>query len=154
MQTLSLYIHILGAILLVGGMLFFTLIAAPYLRGLEDKKETALHFQGLGKRFKTIGLIAWAMLLITGPLNLYLMGFNSFMLSSFDFWSSDYGKILLTKILLVLLLITTSLVHDLVIGPKSRTSQKYSAVTKIVGRGNLVIALIIVLFAVILRFSI
>ena len=144
MSTITLYFHIVGALLLVGGMLFFTLIAAPYLRSLEDKKETARHFQGLGKRFKTVGLLAWAMLLITGPLNIYQMGIE---LNS-EFWASSYGQILTVKLVLILIVIISSIVHDFYIGPKARKSGQYSSLAKIMGRSNLILTLIIVYFAV------
>lgn len=153
MQTISLYIHILGALLLVGGMLFFSLIAAPYLRTLEDKRDMAIHFQGLARRFKTFGLIAWSMLLITGPLNLFSMGMDSSIFLSTEFWSSSYGATLMIKLSLIAILITSSVVHDFFIGPKSRDSEKFSLLAKLMGRGNLVIALFIVFFAVLLRLN-
>lgn len=144
MQTITLYFHIIGALLLVGGMLFFTLIAAPYLRSLKDEKESAIHFQGLGKRFKTVGLLAWAMLLITGALNLYQMEIE---LSS-ELLNTSYGQILIAKLTLVLIVITSSIIHDFYIGPKSRNNPKLASTTKIIGRSNLILTLIIVYFAV------
>ncbi len=145
--------HILGAILLVGGMLFFSLIAAPYLRTLEDKRDMAIHFQGMAKRFKTFGLIAWALLLITGPLNLFSMGLDSSIFLSTGFWASSYGTTLMIKLSLIAILITSSLIHDFFIGPKSRDSEKFSLIAKLMGRSNLVIALFIILFAVLLRLN-
>jgi len=149
MTSFIMFLHILGALLLVGGMLFFTLIAAPYLRSLEDKRETARHFQAMGKRFKTVGLVAWGMLLVTGPINLHLRGFE---LDS-AFWASGYGKALMIKLILVALVIASSVIHDFVIGPRSRSNPKLSNVAKIVGRSNLVLTLIVVYLAVTLKFG-
>ncbi|HAG49785.1 MAG TPA: hypothetical protein DCL42_00405 [Deltaproteobacteria bacterium] len=55
------------------------------------------------------------------------------------------------KLAFVVLIVLTSFFHDFILGPKARGSKTYSAIAKVVGRSNLFLALIIVLFAVFLR---
>ena len=55
------------------------------------------------------------------------------------------------KLGLVALIVISSLLHDFWVGPKARTSPKFSFYAKVFGRGNLIVALLIVIFAVIIR---
>ncbi len=151
MLTLSLYLHIVAAVLLVGGMLFLSTVLAPYLRTISDPAEKSKIFQAVGGRFRLWGWAALGVLLITGPLNLYLKGISPVAIFDPAFCSTAYGKILVTKLILVLIIITTSLTHDLWLGPAARKSKKYSKIALIMGRGNLLIALVIIALAVMLR---
>lgn len=151
MLKLSVFLHIVAAMLWVGGMLFLTLVLAPFLKTIRDPAERSLMYQVVGKRFRFWGWIAVAMLVITGPLNLYFRGIPLSNLADASFYSTSYGKTLAVKITFVILAITASLLHDFVFGPKAKNLHGYSSIAKWMGRSNLLIALIIVLFAVFLR---
>ncbi|MBI3399027.1 MAG: DUF4149 domain-containing protein [Deltaproteobacteria bacterium] len=151
MLKLSLFLHIIAAVFWIGGMLFLTLIVAPFLKAIQDSKERSRIYQIVGKSFRLWGWVAIAILAITGPLNLYLMGIPLKKLIDPAFHSTSYGKVLAMKISLVILIVLTSLSHDFFFGPKARNSPAYSVMAKWLGRSNLFIALAIVIFAVFLR---
>lgn len=151
MLKLSLFFHIVAALLWIGGMLFLTLIIAPFLKTIQDVKERSRIYQSVGKSFRFWGWVAISILVITGPLNLHLMGIPLSNLIDPSFYRNPYGRTLAIKISFVILIISTSLLHDFILGPKARSSSGYSRIAKWLGRSNLFIALAIVLFAVFLR---
>lgn len=151
MLKFSLFLHIVAALFWIGGMLFLTLVVAPFLKTIQDVKERSRIYQIVGKGFRFWGWVAISIMVITGPLNLYLMGMPLSNLIDPSFHSTSYGKALDVKISFVVLIIMTSLLHDFIFGPKARNSPACSFIAKWLGRSNLFIALTIVLFAVFLR---
>ena len=61
-------IHVLAALLWLGGMLFLGVVGAPVLRAIEPPALRQRLFNELGRRFRTIGWIAIATLVVTGVL--------------------------------------------------------------------------------------
>lgn len=143
----ALFLHIISAVFWIGGMLFLVLVIAPFLKSLPDPKEKSRIYQTVGKQYRFWGWVAIITLLITGPFVL---------LSLYPDWSvlapsTDLGKAVTIKVALVVLIVLSSFFHDFLIGPKARSSPKYSTIARVFGRGNLLIALLIVLFAVFIR---
>ncbi len=151
MLKLSLFLHIIAALFWIGGMLFMTIVVVPFLKTIQDAQERSRIYQVVGKSFRFWGWVAISILVITGPLNLYLMGIPLSIFLDPSIHSTPYGKVLSIKISFVILIILTSLLHDFVFGPKARNSPGYSSFAKWLGRSNLFTAIIIVLFAVFLR---
>ncbi len=116
-----------------------------------EPKERSRVYRFVGQRYKVFGWAAIAVLLITGPLNLHLMGVSLSSLFDGSFHSSRYGMAIMVKLLLVAAIVVSSLIHDFYLGPKARTDRKYSSVARRVGRLNLLIAMLIVLFATFIR---
>ncbi len=149
---IALFFHIVAAMFWVGGMLFITLVVAPFLQSMPDPKDRSKVYQVVGKRFRFLGWIAIIILLVSGPVVLYaLYGISMPDIFFAPLHGTPIGRALSIKLTLVLILVVSSLTHDFWLGPKARNSPKYSLIAKIFGRGNLVIALAIVIFAVILR---
>ena len=148
---ISLFFHVIAAILWIGGMLFLTLVIAPFLRSLNDRKQQSMLYQAVGTRYRFWGWVAIVTLLITGPVNLYLMGISPLLIFNPTFHGTDYGFALMMKLAFVFIIVASSLLHDFWIGPKARQSPKYSKIAKIAGRSNLIIAILIVIFAVFIR---
>ncbi len=152
MVKITLFIHILAALFWIGGMLFLSLIVAPFLLTIEDRNERSRIYQVVGTRYRFWGWLSLAALLVTGPINLYLLwGVPPSDLVSHEVYGSAFGKALGAKLGLVFLIVLTSLLHDFWIGPGARTSPKFSAYARFLGRFNLAVALIIVMLAVMLR---
>lgn len=151
MLKLSLWIHVMAAIFWIGGMLFLTLVIAPFLKGIEDPQERSRIYHVVGRRFRLWGWIAIGLLLLTGPLNLYLMGLPLEGLLSGNLYRGPYGKTLITKLAFVVLIVITSFLHDFVFGPRARGSRYYGTLARWIGRGNLLMALFIAFLAVALR---
>lgn len=147
----SLFLHVLAAIFWIGGMLFLSLVVAPFLKSLDDPAKKSEIYQVVGKRYRFLGWVAIVILLVTGPVNFYYIGVTPGMFFDVDFYGTPYGKTVALKLFFVGLIVVSSLVHDFWLGPKARGSAGYSRIAMIFGRGNLLLALIIVAFAVMLR---
>lgn len=148
----ALFAHIISAIFWIGGMLFLTLVVAPYLQTLPDPRERSKIYQVVGKKYRLFGWIAIITLLLSGPAILYkLYGITPSGITDPSLHATPFGRALAVKLALVLLIVTSSLVHDFWLGPKARSSPNFSLIAKIFGRSNLLIALLIVIFAVFLR---
>jgi copper resistance protein D len=120
LYLLNVTLHVLAALLWLGGMFFFALVGAPVLRRLEPAALRARVFRELGEAFRTAGWIAIAVLLVTGALNLALTGvLRGGQLSHPAFWASSYGRALAWKLAAVATMIIISAVHDFVLGPRA-----------------------------------
>lgn len=113
-------IHVLAALLWLGGMFFLAVVGAPVLRELDPPELRARLFRRLGERFRTVGWIAIAVLIVTGLGNLAFRGILSpAVLGDGSFWAGRYGTTLAWKIGLVAAMVTISFVHDFVEGPRA-----------------------------------
>lgn len=149
---IALLLHILSAIFWIGGMLFLVLVVAPYLKTIADPKAKSQIYQVVGKQYRFWGWVAIITLLITGPVMLYyLYGLPLTALFDPTFHATDFGKAVVGKVTLVTIIVITSLVHDFWLGPQARNSPGFSKTARFFGRMNLLIALLIVLFAVFIR---
>jgi uncharacterized membrane protein len=114
-------IHVLAAMLWLGGMFFLGVVGAPLLRAIEPPDLRQRLFQLIGERFRAVGWFAIAVLLITGVINLHYRGMLHWdaVLGSMSFWRSSLGLILGVKLLCVSIMITVSAVHDFIQGPRA-----------------------------------
>lgn len=147
MLKIALFLHVLSAIFWIGGMLFLVAVIAPYLKTLSDPKAKSQIFQVVGKQYRKWGWVAIITLLVTGPFMLLTMYPDYSIYSP----STGFGLALTIKLTLVTIIVLSAFVHDFFIGPKARNSPKISSIARIFGRANLIIALVIVVFAVFLR---
>lgn len=149
---LALFFHIISAIFWIGGMLFLVLVIAPFLKTLNDPKEKSRIYQTVGKKYRFWGWVAIITLLVTGPVMLSAFyGIPPQKIFDPSLHSTAFGKALAIKLALVFIIVVSSLVHDFWLGPRARSSPNFSSIAKVFGRTNLIIALLIVIFAVILR---
>ena len=111
-------IHVLAALLWLGGMFFLAAVGAPVLRRVEPPSLRAELFQKLGVQFRRVGWIAILILLVTGSLNLHFRGLLSVdALSSAAFWRTPYGVALAWKLLAVTAMLVVQAIHDFIVGP-------------------------------------
>ena len=136
------WVHVLSAITWVGGMLFIALVLVPTARGFDDARLRTRLIQESGRRFRTVGWIALALLILTGGLNLWL---QPFLLGSSRFhW----------KLGLVVLALILSGFHDCVLGPRAGLPGADASIhvrASWIARLNVVVALAIVLLGLSLR---
>ncbi|MBI4949315.1 MAG: DUF4149 domain-containing protein [Deltaproteobacteria bacterium] len=148
----ALFLHIISAVFWIGGMLFLVAVVAPYLQTLTDPKEKSKIFQIVGTQFRKWGWVAIITLLVTGPVILYkLYGLPPSAIADPALHASAWGTTLVIKLALVVIIVISALVHDFWIGPQARNSPGFSKIARLFGRVNLLIALLIVIFAVLLR---
>lgn len=148
MREIILTIHIITAMLWVGGMLFMVVVLSPYVRKLPNSVEL---FQKVGKRFSITGtFIGLPILFITGIGNMHYLGIS---FSDFLYQSSSYVATLHNKIHLFILSVILAILHDIYLGPKSGSSETYRKLTRLIGILNLTIGIFIVYLAAKLRFG-
>lgn len=143
-SMLIVWIHILAAMFWIGGMLFFSLVLVPSLRGLPPEERTDLMIR-IGRRYRRAGWISLAVLLVTGLIRLYHLGFAPL----------AAGNWLWAKLAMVIVMVLLTLLHDLILGPRSieisRTSpapHRLQRTVRWMARLNLAVGLLVVLAAV------
>lgn len=112
--VLILWIHLMSAMVWIGGMTFLTLIAVPSLKKLASPEMQAILYKDIGRRFKLVGWICIFVLILTGPINIYHHVTSHHMI---DDGEDNFHSIFVLKLGLVLIMILLSLIHDFVLGP-------------------------------------
>jgi putative copper resistance protein D len=114
-------LHVLAAMLWLGGMFFLGIVGAPVLRNVEPPPLRQRLFQELGSRFRRVGWISIAVLVTTGVFNLYFRGWLhwSGVLGSGAFWNGAVGRALAVKLVAVILMVSISAIHDFIHGPRA-----------------------------------
>ena len=111
-------VHVLAALLWLGGMFFLAAVGAPVLRAVEPPALRAQLFARLGERFRTVGWWTIAVLIVTGTLNLHFRGMlRADVLGWAGFWSTPFGAALVWKLGAVTAMVMVSALHDFVLGP-------------------------------------
>lgn len=114
---LNVTVHVLAALLWLGGMFFLAAVGAPALRELDAPLRAEL-FRRLGEQFRRVGWVAIGVLILTGIANLQFRGMLSWdVLGSGAFWATSYGHALAWKLGAVAAMLVASAVHDFVLGP-------------------------------------
>lgn len=160
LYVISTWIHLLSAIVWMGGMAFLALVLVPALRQPTMRKNAAALIIASGRRFKLVGWTCLGVLVLTGIGNLYARGMLGSALSNGDFWTTPYGKMLFLKLCLVSVILVLSLVHDFYFGPKAATAMKENPeapetkrlrrAASWIGRMNILLALAVTLLGVML----
>lgn len=148
-------IHLLAALLWLGGMFFLGAVGAPVLREVEPGLRARL-FHLLGIRFRLVGWIALTVLVATGLANLHFRSLlQADLWSSPDFWAGSYGRMLAVKLGCVLLMLVLSAIHDFGVGPAivratpgSARAERLRRATSWIGRINALLGVILVIAAV------
>ncbi len=114
---LNLFLHILAALTWVGGLFFVVLVLRPVISKMESRQLQANLFDQIGRRFRQVGWIALAILIVTGVLNLHFRGIGMAQIISANFWESEWGSLLALKLLLVAIVLILSYLHDFRLAP-------------------------------------
>jgi uncharacterized membrane protein len=157
---LAVWIHLLAAVVWIGGTAFLTLVLVPALREVELGARRSELLQATGVRFRSVGWIALGVLIGTGILVLMLRGVGWADVASAAFWGSDFGRVLAAKLLLVATILAASVTHDFVVGPRatrllraeptSARASRQRRVATLLGRSTLLLALAVLVLAVLL----
>lgn len=118
MYHLSVFVHVVSAVVWLGGMLFLALVAIPVLRGLPDRPRAELVAQ-LGERFRPVAWACIALLLVTGVANLAYRGVTWESVVTGRLWQSPFGQVLAWKLAMVAAMVALSAWHDFSLGPRS-----------------------------------
>ena len=144
---ISVWLHIVAAAFWIGGMLFLPLILLP---GIKNNPERRNLLMSTGLKFRFYGYIVLAIMFVTGLFNIYLRGISF----SLDFFiKTRYGQLVELKIILFVLMLMISLMHDLIVGRKAieqMENQYIKWIARWTGRILLFIALIMAYIGVII----
>jgi len=161
LYQLSVFIHILSAIVWIGGMLFLALVVVPTTRGMPPP-ERAVLFGAVGRRFRTVGWICVGLLIVTGIVNSAYRGVTLDNLFSAELWSNPFGTTLALKLGVVAVMLALSVYHDFVIGPASvrlgsqvqpaslKEAQRLRKRASLIGRIEAILALVVLALAIML----
>ncbi|HSU17032.1 DUF4149 domain-containing protein [Longimicrobium sp.] len=118
LYLLNVTIHVMAAMLWLGGMFFLAAVGAPALRAVEPAELRARLFAQIGRRFRGVGWGAIAVLVATGVGNLAFTGaFRGGAILRAEFWATAYGHALAWKLVSVAAMISVSALHDFWLGP-------------------------------------
>lgn len=106
-QAILTWIHLISAAIWVGGSLFIGIVFSPLLKTMANSIEERLQIMiKVGKRFNKIAVPSLFILMATGLYNSHLL------LSKPDLLiATSYGTYLIIKIILVIALIITYIIH-------------------------------------------
>jgi putative copper export protein len=116
--TLVRWLHLLAVATWLGGMIFLGAVVVPVVRASGGIARSRELVTAVGRRFGVVGGIAWATLLVTG---LLLLDHRN--VSVADLTDSDYGRRVLTKLVLLLLIGVVVVLHATVQGPRVRRAE-------------------------------
>jgi len=112
------WLHLLGASVLLGGAVLLAFVVIPFARRLPDLDRAAL-VEGVGRRFRTLTWVALLVLFATGLVQLSLRGFPPTVIFQPETLPGRFGQVLAWKLSLFYLLVLLSLVHDFYVGPRA-----------------------------------
>jgi putative copper resistance protein D len=148
---LNVWLHILAAVIWIGGMLFLSLIAVPVLRRIDAPLLRRDLFRAMARRFRRLVWICVAVLVPTGIANVMYYGNTAA--------GSPYMKVLHIKLGLVAFLVIMGLLHDFVIGPRAARAMSRDGLPPTgsdllmvtlapwIGRFNLLLGIVILMLA-------
>lgn len=115
---LNVFVHVLSAVVWLGGMFFLAAVGAPVLRKVRPPEVRAALFKQIGIQFRVLGWVCIILLLATGVVNLHYRGLlTAEVWTGVGFWTTGYGRILATKLFLVAAMVLVQGVHDFALGP-------------------------------------
>lgn len=122
LYVLAVWLHLLAAIIWIGGMLFLVLVVVPWMRSGEGRIDAAKFLRETGRRFRNIGWTCFAVLVLTGSFALWMRGVRLASFTNEDWLASSFGRIVLIKLTVFATVLGISLMHDLVVGPRATTA--------------------------------
>jgi uncharacterized membrane protein len=127
------WVHLAALAAFLGGHLMLTVVIRPLARSASPEQSDLV--RRIGRRFKSLAWASLVLLIVTGFFNLLNEGGSARI-------ESTWGGVLMLKLLLVLVLIGLSVVHDFILdpygpgalkGPAARTAARDISARRIQG---------------------
>ncbi len=148
------WLHLMAAIIWVGGTLFTSLVVQPCLRATLSEDRRFAVYSEIGRRLSVVQWATWSVLLVTGVWKLWSVSATP------EVFYGPFGRILAVKLSLVAVMVALSLAHSLSWGPALTRGTMAPAVRVALarrvafwGRINGLVMLGIVFCAVLLRYN-
>ncbi len=155
---ISVFLHILSAIIWIGGMLFLAMIVVPVTRKPDFQAVAGRLYAEISTKFRNVGWACLILIFITGFLNLSGRFGSMGIMSDAAFWTGPFGGALASKISIFILIVLMSIVHDFFVGPRAAKllaqnpddpkALKLRKSASWFGRINLLLGLVVVYLAV------
>jgi len=157
-DALIMWAHLIAASIWVGGSIFIGIVLAPLLKTISDSIEGRLSIMiRVGRKFNKIGIPSLFVLIVTGIYNSV-----GFIASPSMILSTNYGIVLLVKIILVIMLLITFAIHVRLIRSEAERKieskelsgellQKLRSKIIMLGRLTVILSLAILLMAALLH---
>ncbi|HXX05276.1 MAG TPA: CopD family protein [Candidatus Bathyarchaeia archaeon] len=157
-DALIMWAHLVAASIWVGGSIFIGIVLAPLLKTISDSIEGRLSIMiRVGRKFNKIAVPSLIILIVTG-----LYNSSGYLTKPSLFLSTNYGLVLVVKIILVIILIITFIIHVRLIRSKvekqieSKTLssieiQRFRSKIIALGRITVIVSVAILLMAALLH---
>ncbi|MDB5104852.1 MAG: copper resistance [Fibrobacteres bacterium] len=119
LYELTVWLHILAAMVWIGGAAFIALVLVPAVRAPGFAPVAPSILRAGAMRFRTVGWISLAILVLTGCAILGFRGFGWNDCLTGAVFRGDFGKALAIKLILVTAILSISGFHDFYLGPKA-----------------------------------
>lgn len=153
LYQISVLIHVLSAVVWVGGVMFMGVVAVPSAKKLDDGLRRRL-LDDIGRRFRPIAWTSLTLLIITGGYLMYHWGATIGNLVDLSFFEHGHGRPLGYKLLVVVPMLVVTAAHDFWLGPRAtdegRTDDEIERDRKWaawLGRATGMLALVVVILA-------
>lgn len=158
LYLISVWLHILAAMLWLGGMLYLVFVLVPVLRRQAYGGIAGRFLHEMGVQFRNLGWFCFALLLASGTFNLAYRGFGWADIWNGRLWQGPFGHAFAIKMILFALILVASALHDFWIGPKATAAMRQNPTAPetmrlrrqagLFGRLNLLLGLFVVFMAV------
>jgi len=157
-DALIMWAHLVAASIWVGGSIFIGIVLAPLLKTISDSIEGRLSIMiRVGRKFNKIAVPSLIILIASG-----LYNSSGYLSKPSLFLSTNYGIVLIVKIVLVIILIITFFVHVRLIRKdmekkieakelSEEAVQKLRSKIILLGRITVIVSVAILLTAALLR---
>jgi len=165
MRQIVLFIHLFAAVFWIGEMLIAGFVLGPVSRSLSPVERSTL-FRAVGRASLPLAWTAIGLLVVTGVLNLVLMGIPLGALAMPSFYRTSFGFWLGVKLSAVILMIGLSIIHDVYLGHRAhalrreiekvgggppealvRQAEHYRRLAMRIGVANVALAIVVLLAA-------
>ena len=161
LRQFVLFVHLFAAVFWIGEMLFVGFVLGPVSRGLPALQRSTL-FRAVGRASLPLAWTAIGLLVVTGILNLVLMGIPLGSLLTPSFYRTGFGMWLGIKLLAVVAMLVLSALHDFHVGRRAnavrreiqaaggaapeelvREAERYRRIAMRIGIANVVLAIVV-----------
>lgn len=115
----SVWLHILAAVVWVGGTIFISIALVPAIRRPEFRASGVALIRFTAHRFRWAAWLCFAIFVLTGIFNLLYRGMSFDLMGQASFWRGPFGSTLAIKLSIVAILIAISALHDFYVGPRA-----------------------------------
>lgn len=145
------FVHIVAAMLWVGGILFLSLVLVPASRRYPRDLRARL-FTDVGRQFRVVGWTALAVLVVTGAVQMAARGATLGNVLDGRFFQTPWGRVMGAKLLAVFVMMLLTAIHDFVAGPAADRTERAGGDAERVRRSAGSLARVTALLALIVVF--